>query len=256
MTAGCRLESLLKSCEPLAVALSGGTDSSVLLASARRHGVRAISISIETGLNPPGELDAARRLAKRLGIPHFTIRRDMLRIPEVRENAPNRCYVCKRAMMRAVVEEARKRGCAVVADGTHAGDRLEHRPGMAALRELGIRSPFAECSMGREEVERLAAELGIAVRPPSACLATRFPTGDALTHAGLALVGRAEEMLRSEIAGTLRVRCVDRRAIIEADPSQHRRLKRLLNDIRRLGFDDAVIAPAGYRPGGADAWKR
>ncbi|CVK32304.1 asparagine synthase-related protein [Methanoculleus bourgensis] len=171
----CRLDAVLKSYEPIAIALSGGTDSSVLLASARRHGVRAIAISVDTGLAPPGELAAARELADRLGVPHVTIPLDMLDIPAVRENRPDRCYVCKRAMMEAIVAEAGRRGCRTVVDGTHADDRPATRPGMRALRELGIRSPFAECGMGKVDIEALAADLGVGVRPPSACLATRIP---------------------------------------------------------------------------------
>src|SRR5690554_2791271 len=191
----CRLDAVLKSYEPIAIALSGGTDSSVLLASARRHGVRAIAISVDTGLAPPGELAAARELADRLGVPHVIIPFDMLGIPAVRENRPDRCYVCKRAMMEAIVAEAGRRGCRTVVDGTHADDRPATRPGMRALRELGIRSPFAECGMGKVDIEALAADLGVAVRPPSACLATRIPTGEPVTRECLALVGAAEALL-------------------------------------------------------------
>uniref|UniRef100_UPI000A926B43 asparagine synthase-related protein n=1 Tax=Methanoculleus chikugoensis TaxID=118126 RepID=UPI000A926B43 len=133
----------------VAVALSGGTDSSVLLGLARHHGgVQAIAISVDTGLTPPGELAAARRLSERLEVPYIVTPLDMLEIPAVRENRPERCYVCKRAMMEAVLAEARRQGCRTVVDGTHADDRPAERPGMRALSELGIRSPFAECGMG------------------------------------------------------------------------------------------------------------
>ena len=143
MTRVCGLDTLLKSYEPIAVALSGGTDSSVLLAYARRHSVRAIAISVDTGLTPPGELAAARELSEHLGVPHTVIPLDMLSIPAVRENRPERCYACKQAMMEAIVMEARRRGCRAVVDGARAGDRPEVRPGMQALSELGVQSPFA-----------------------------------------------------------------------------------------------------------------
>ncbi|WP_214019505.1 asparagine synthase-related protein [Methanoculleus sp.] len=252
------LDALLKSYEPIAVALSGGTDSSVLLADARRHRVRAIGISVDTGLNPPGELAAARELSERLGVPHVVIPLDMLDIPAVRENRPDRCYVCKRAMMEAVVAEAERRGCRTVVDGTHAGDRPTTRPGMRALSELGIRSPFAECGMGKEDIEALAEELGVPVRPPSACLATRIPTGEPVTRECLALVAAAEALLAQEIPGTIRVRCTGghARASIEADPAHRRRLEELLGAVKELGFEDVAIASGGYREGGADSWKR
>ena len=258
MTHDADLALLLKSCEPIAIALSGGTDSSVLLAYARRHGIRAIAISVDTGLTPPGEIGAARVLSERLGILHIVIPLDALDIPAVRENRPDRCYACKRAMMEAVVREAERRGCRAVVDGTHADDRSAARPGMRALAELGIRSPFAECDIGKKDIEALAADLGVPVRPPSACLATRIPAGDAVTRECLALVAAAEALIAKEIPGTIRVRCIGEgaRASIEADLAYHDRLEELLDAVRNLGFEDAVIASGGYREGGADAWKR
>ncbi|MDV2482623.1 ATP-dependent sacrificial sulfur transferase LarE [Methanoculleus sp. Wushi-C6] len=258
MARDCGLDALLKSYEPIAVALSGGTDSSVLLADARRHNIRAIAISVDTGLTPPGELAAARELSERLGVPHVVIPLDMLEVPAVRENRPDRCYVCKRMMMEAIVREAERQGCRTVVDGTHAGDRADARPGMRALRELGIRSPFSECGMGKADIETLAGELGITVRPPSACLATRIPTGEPVSRECLALVAAAEALLAREIPGTLRVRCTGRhaRASIEADPAYHERLEGLLGAVKDLGFEDVTIAQEGYREGGADSWKR
>jgi uncharacterized protein len=257
MARDCGLVPLLKSYEPIAVALSGGTDSSVLLAVARQHNIRAIAVSVDTGLTPPGELAAARDLTKRLGLPQIVIPLDMLDIPAVRENRPDRCYVCKRAMMEAIAREAERQGCRTVVDGTHADDRPGARPGMRALRELGIRSPFAECSMRKADIEALAGELGIPIRPPSACLATRIPAGEPVSRECLALVAAAEALLAREIPGTLRVRCTGgRKASIEADPAYHGRLEELLGAVKDLGFKDVTIAPGGYREGGADSWKR
>lgn len=257
MTRDHGLGALLRSYEPIAVALSGGTDSSVLLAFARHHGIQAIAISVDTGLTPPGELAAARRLSEQLDAPHIVIPLDALGIPAVRENRPERCYICKRTMMEAIVAEARRRGCLTVVDGTHADDRAVMRPGMRALSELGIRSPFAECGMGKADIEALARELGISIRQPSACLATRIPTGEPVTRECLALVAAAESLLAQEIPGMIRVRCTGGcRASIEADPAHCRRLEELLGAVKELGFEDVVIASGGYREGGADSWKR
>ncbi len=248
---------LLKSYEPIAVALSGGTDSSVLLAVARRHGVGAIAISVDTGLTPPGELAAARELSERLGVPHLVVPLDALDIPAVRENRPDRCYACKRAMMEAIIREAERRGCRTVVDGTHADDRSTVRPGMRALTELGVKSPFAECGMGKVDIEALAAEIGLSVRPPSACLATRIPAGETVTRECLALVAAAEALIARDIPGTIRVRCTGgRQATIEADPVYHERLAELLDAVKDIGFSDVVIAPGGYREGGSERWKR
>ncbi len=256
MTTVQRLDDVLRSYEPLAIALSGGTDSSVLLAYARRTGIRVMGISVDTGLTPPGELASAKALAARLGVPFAIVHCDMLGIPEVCENTPDRCYVCKREMMRAVIREAHRHGYTAVADGTHADDMPDVRPGMAALRELCIVSPFAEAGLGKEEILALARDLGVPVRPASSCLATRIPTGTPLTGECIRMVREAEELLRGEVEGMLRVRCIDRRAYIEADPAEHRRIGPMLGRIRDLGFEDVVLVPGGYRQGGADTWKR
>ncbi len=251
-----RLDAVLESCAPVAIALSGGTDSSVLMAGARRCGVRAIAISVDTGLTPPGELAAARKLADSLGIPHVTIPLDMLAIPAIRENRPDRCYVCKRAMMEAITCEAGRQGFRTVVDGTHADDRPVARPGIQALHELGIRSPFVECGMGKADIESLAMDLGVAVRPSSACLATRIPTGEAVTRECLALVGAAEALIAREIPGIIRVRCSGRRATIETDPAYHGKLEELVDAVKDLGFSEVMIARGGYREGGVDSWVR
>lgn len=249
----CGLDAVFESCAPVAIALSGGTDSSVLMTYARRCEVRAIAISVDTGLTPPGELAAARKLADSLDIPHITIPLDMLAIPEVRENQPDRCYVCKRTMMEAVVREAERRGCRTVIDGTHADDRPLARPGIRALHELGIRSPFVECGMGKVDIEALAVDLGVPVRPPSACLATRIPAGEVITRECLALVEAAEILIAREVPGIVRVRCSGRRASIEVDPAYHGRVEELIDAVKDLGFSEVVIARGGYREGGADS---
>lgn len=256
MVSVCRLDEILRSNEPIAIALSGGTDSSVLMAYARRHGIRAVAISVDTGLTPPGELAAARELAGSLGVLHTTVPLDMLDIPEIQENRPDRCYICKQTMMRAIICEAGRRGCKTVVDGTHADDNSSMRPGMRSLYELGVKSPFAECGMGKADIIGLAADLGITARPPSACLATRIPAGEPVTRECLALIAAAEELLTQEIPGTLRVRCSGWHANIEADPAYHGRLRQMIGAVKALGFSDVTIAPEGYKEGGTDLWKQ
>lgn len=256
------LTASLKRLEPFAVALSGGTDSSVLLTAAAGAGVRVAAVTIDTGLNPGGEIEAAEALAERLGVPHHTIACQMLRLPEVRLNRHDRCYVCKRLMMETVMEAAERMGCRRVADGTHAGDRPEDRPGMAALRDLGVASPFADCGMERAEIEALAADLGVQVRPGSACLATRFPHGEHLTLEKIGQVRQAEKVARRYITGWLRVRCVGGRAVIECrgtgTPLQGNEIRDLdeemVRDLEALGFESVILNPAGYSQGGGVSW--
>jgi len=251
------LTASLKRLEPFAVALSGGTDSSILLAAAAGAGVRAVAVTIDTGLNPGGEIEAAEALAERLGLPHQTIACQMLHLPEVRLNRHDRCYACKRLMMETVMEAAEMMGCRRVADGTHADDRPEDRPGMAALRDLGIASPFADCGMGKAEIEALAPDLGVQVRPQSACLATRFPQGEHLTSEKIGQVRQAEMVARRYITGWLRVRCLGGRAVIECRetgiPHQRDEVRALDEEMVRaleaLGFESVILNHAGSSQG-------
>ncbi|NVO66008.1 ATP-dependent sacrificial sulfur transferase LarE [Methanofollis tationis] len=226
---------------PVVVALSGGTDSAVLLAAATKAGATVAAVTVETGLAPPGEAGQAAEVAAALGVPHTLLHVDMLAIEAVRFNAPERCYLCKRRMMEEVAGWARAHDYASVADGTHAGDDPGERPGVRALRELGVVSPFAACEMGKEEIVALARAWGIPVRPSSSCLATRLPEGAEVTPAALRQVAAAEAILREEVPGRVRVRVVGRSARIEVPAGFEERARALVPRIKALGFEEVII---------------
>lgn len=226
---------------PLVVALSGGTDSAVLLAAAVRAGVGPAAVTVETGLAVPGETESAAEIAASLGVPHAVVRVDMLAVDAVRTNAPERCYVCKRLMMETTVAWAKEHGYLFVADGTHAGDDPADRPGLRAIRELGIESPFAACGIGREEIVAMAHTFGLPVRPSSSCLATRLPVGEVVTPEKLEIVGAAESILRERIPGRVRVRVQGRSARIEVPAGCEDKARALAPRILALGFDDVTI---------------
>ena len=226
---------------PILVALSGGTDSAVLLAAAVRAGAKVAAVTVETGLAPPEEAVQAAEVAAALGVLHTLLHVDMLTTDAVRFNAPDRCYVCKRRMMEEVAGWARAHGYASVADGTHAGDDPGERPGVRALRELGIVSPFAACGIGKEEIVALARAWEIPVRPSSSCLATRLPGGAEVTPAALRQIALAEAILREEVPGRVRVRIVGRTARLEVPAGFEERARALVPRIQALGFDDITI---------------
>ncbi|HDR73094.1 MAG TPA: TIGR00268 family protein [Methanoculleus sp.] len=230
---------------PLVVALSGGTDSMVLLAAASDTGVCVAAVAVDTGLNPAGELARARALAKRIGAPLAVLHLDMLDFEEVRTNGPRRCYICKRAMMEAIVRWAEEHGYRAVADGTNADDDPADRPGMRALGDLGVISPFRRCGMGKEEIAGVARGLGIEAIPSSSCMATRFSENTPLTPGRIERVRKAEALLRGEVAGRLRVRDMDGHAVVEAEPSEHQKIRRKKKEIEALGFASVRLADAG-----------
>ena len=237
----CLME-ILKAHEPVAIALSGGTDSMVLLAFAVHHGVKVSAVSADTELNPAGELIRAAEIAGSLGVPHKILPTDVLSIPEVRNNSGTRCYLCKKAMMGKLQRWALESGYLHVADGTHADDDPAGRPGMKALTELGIISPFAECGIGKEMINTLAGELDVPLISSSSCLATRFPEDECLTEEKLEKIRSAEEILGRHITGRLRVRYLNNTAIIEILQDEYNTAKKYADQLTDLGFDKVEIS--------------
>lgn len=232
----------LRTHAPLVVALSGGTDSAVLLAAAVRAGVEVAAVTVDTGLVPVEEIEVAARTARACGARHETLSVEMLAQEAVRENTPERCYVCKRTMMEQVIAWAEAHGYRYVADGTHAGDAPEGRPGMRALAELGVLSPFAACGIGREEICHLARAWGIEVRPSSSCMATRIPEGAAVTVEAMRRAHEAEELLRGAgIPGRIRVRVSGWSARVEVPEGYRARAQSLVQDIQAVGFDEVEV---------------
>ncbi len=229
--------------EPFLIALSGGTDSLTLAALAKASCVRFGAVMIDTGLCPGGELDRAEEYTDREGIPFWILRRDMLEVPEVRNNAPLRCLACKREMMNVIIGFATSHSFRAVMDGTNADDRPEERPGMQALGEYGIISPFAACGIGKDEIRHLAKTYHVPLIPSSSCLATRFPYGTRLDSTAIERVRRAEVLLQRYVHGRLRVRDEGGHAVIEAPASEHPKIREHADALCEIGFEDVTIIP-------------
>ena len=180
-----------------AVAFSGGTDSAFLLWAAKKCGCDVRAYYVKTPFQPQFELEDARRLASELAVPMTVVEADILAVPEAAANGPQRCYHCKTALFSQLRQAAREDGYTVLLDGTNASDDAGDRPGMRALRELEVRSPLRECGLTKADIRRLSREAGLFTwdKPAYACLATRIPTGEALTGEALARVEGAEDAL-------------------------------------------------------------
>ena len=202
------LRDFFQECPKVALGFSGGVDSAYLLYAALDHGAQVRPYFIKTAFQPQFELEDARRLCAQLGVELTVVELDVLQIPGVAENPPDRCYHCKRALFGRLRQQAQADGYTVLIDGTNASDDAGDRPGMRALGELSVRSPLRECGISKAQVRALSKEAGLFTwdKPAYACLATRVPTGEAITPETLRKVEAAEEALFSLGYSDLRVR--------------------------------------------------
>ncbi len=202
------LENLLRSCRRAVLLFSSGLDSTLLLAAgAVALGSRLTALTFTGPHTAPGELAAAWHLSRRLRITHLIQEVNPLALPDFRQNTPERCYACKKAVIQKGWQVARVLGADALWDGTNLDDLADFRPGLKAARELGIRSPLLEAGLGKAEIREMSRRLGLSwERPSQSCLATRFPYGTELTKEALARVGRAEAWLKARGFSHVRLR--------------------------------------------------
>jgi len=193
-----------------AVAFSGGVDSSYLLNAAVSAGCDIRAYFVKSEFQPEFELNDAIRVAKSLGVALMVDNFCILNEPGIASNPVDRCYHCKTKIFTRLRELANKDGFSVLCDGSNADDLEADRPGMRALRELGVISPLRDSGLRKSEIRRLSARAGLRThdKPPYACLATRIPTGTAITQDFLAMIDCAETTLLKMGFSNFRVRLI------------------------------------------------
>lgn len=217
----------------LALAFSGGTDSSYLLYAALKYGADVKAYYVKSQFQPEFEYADALELARRLGAEISVIETDILSDENIRLNPENRCYYCKRRLLSLISENAFKDGYAEIMDGTNASDDAGDRPGMKALREAGVLSPLRDCGITKDELRRLSREAGIFTwcKPAYACLATRLPSGTEITPQLLRRTEKAEDFLRELGFSDFRVRCTGDCAKLQVKPEQ---LQLVINEREKI----------------------
>jgi uncharacterized protein len=253
-----RLKRIIRDRGPALVAFSGGVDSSFLLKVAHEAlDGRVLAVTAVSPTSARGELSRAKRIARAIGAKHLVVRSNEMKNPKFTANPPERCYLCKLERFSALKKIANKRGYGAIFDGSNADDGRDYRPGMKAVRELGVFSPLAQAGMTKAEIRKLSRRAGLPTwnKPAAPCLATRIPYGTRITPQRLKAIDRAEEGMRQLGYANLRVRHEGSTARIELDLSRickaalPKNRAMIVKAVKSAGFKHVSLDLEGYRQG-------
>lgn len=254
-----KLKEFLKKLEKVAIAFSGGLDSSFLLKVAKDVlSENVVAITLVSPLFPKEEIKEAKNFAKLINVRHILIEDyTILEKDSFTKNTPERCYICKKYNFQKIIEIAKENNIKYVLDGSNADDLNDYRPGRKALKELNILSPLLEFGFTKKEIRELSKKLLLPTynKPSLACLATRIPYGEKIDLEKLKRIEEGEKVIRK--LGFCQVRLRDHGDIarIEIDPEnfplilEEKIKQEIINTLKNLGYKFITIDLEGYKTG-------
>lgn len=253
------LKNHIKKLDHVLVAFSGGIDSTFLLKICRDllGKKNLLAATVKSSMISSEEIEETKKIIEEMDVNHIFLEFDESKIPQIYENSPERCYFCKKEIFKNLLSVAKREGINFVLDGSNADDTKDFRPGMKALKELGVKSPLMEAGLTKNEIRYFARKMNLSnwAKPSMACLASRFPYGERLNREKLKRVEISEKFLKDLGFKQFRVRSHQNLARIEVLSEDFDKVlnkvirKQIVEKLENAGFLYVTVDLVGYRTG-------